>query len=38
MTADVLLETLADGILQIRLNRPERMNALGLETSERLSA
>jgi enoyl-CoA hydratase/carnithine racemase len=38
MTADVLLETLAGGIQQIRLNRPERMNALGLETSERLSA
>ena len=36
MTADVVLETLANGIVQIRLNRPERMNALGLETSARL--
>jgi len=32
MTADVMLETLADGVLQIRLNRPQRMNALGVET------
>jgi len=36
MSAEVMLETLADGVLQIRLNRPERMNALGFETSQRL--
>lgn len=36
-TEDVLLETIAEGVLQLRINRPERMNALGLETSKRLS-
>jgi len=36
MSADVVLETLAEGVLQIRLNRPERMNALGFATSQRL--
>ena len=36
MSAEVMLETLADGVLQIRLNRPERMNALGFEMSQRL--
>lgn len=35
MTKDIVVETLAEGILQIRLNRPERMNALGLEMSQR---
>jgi len=35
---DVLLETLADGVVQLRLNRPERMNALGHEMSKRLLA
>jgi len=33
---DVLIENITDGVLQIRLNRPERMNALGFEMSERL--
>ena len=32
MTQDVILETTGEGILEIRLNRPERMNALGVET------
>lgn len=32
MTQDVILETTGGGILEIRLNRPERMNALGVET------
>lgn len=32
----VLLETLAPGVMQIRLNRPERMNALGVQTVEAL--
>lgn len=32
MTQDVILETAGEGILEIRLNRPERMNALGVET------
>ena len=36
MTDDVVLESIADGVLQIRLNRPERMNALGFEMSQRL--
>ena len=36
MTADVVVETLAEGVLQIRLNRPERMNALGFAMSESL--
>ena len=35
-TDDVVLETITDGVLQIRLNRPERMNALGSEMSQRL--
>ena len=35
-TDDVVLETITDGVLQIRLNRPERMNALGFEMSQRL--
>lgn len=36
-TEDVVLETIAEGVLQLRMNRPERMNALGLESSKRLS-
>lgn len=32
MTQDVILESPGDGIAEIRLNRPERMNALGVET------
>ena len=36
MSAKVMLKTLADGVLQIRLNRPERMNALGFKMSQRL--
>lgn len=32
MSQDIVLETLADGIFQIRLERPERMNALGAAT------
>lgn len=35
---DVLLETLEEGVVQLRLNRPERMNALGHAMSERLLA
>jgi enoyl-CoA hydratase/carnithine racemase len=35
-TQDIVVETLADGVCQLRLNRPERMNALGFEMSERL--
>lgn len=39
MTAqDVVIESVGTGIQQLRLNRPERMNALGYETSERLLA
>lgn len=33
---DVLVEEMAEGVMQIRLNRPERMNALGFEMSVRL--
>ena len=33
---DVLLEPIADGVVQLRLNRPQRMNALGHEMSHRL--
>ncbi len=33
---DVLVETISEGVVQIRLNRPERMNALGFEMSVRL--
>lgn len=33
---DVLVEEIAEGVMQIRLNRPERMNALGFEMSVRL--
>lgn len=33
---DVLLEPIADGVVQLRLNRPQRMNALGHEMSNRL--
>lgn len=36
MNDDVLVETLSEGVLQVRLNRPERMNALGHEMSKRL--
>lgn len=32
MTQDVYLQNLGDGIFEICLNRPERMNALGVET------
>jgi len=32
----VLVETIAPGIQQIRINRPERMNALGVATAEQL--
>ena len=32
----VLVETLAPGVQQIRINRPERMNALGVATVEEL--
>lgn len=32
VTQDVFLESLGDGIFEIRLERPERMNALGVET------
>lgn len=35
-TQDVVIETVGEGIRQIRLNRPERMNALGYDMSERL--
>lgn len=35
---DVLLEPVSDGVLQLRLNRPERMNALGHDMSARLLA
>ncbi len=37
-TDDVLLEPIADGVVQLRLNRPERMNALGHDMSKRLLA
>jgi enoyl-CoA hydratase/carnithine racemase len=32
VSQDVFLESLGDGIYEIRLDRPERMNALGVET------
>lgn len=32
MTQDVTLQALDDGIFELRLNRPERMNALGVQT------
>lgn len=32
MSQDVILESLGEGIFQIRLERPERMNALGVAT------
>lgn len=35
---EVVVETLFEGVTQIRLNRPERMNALGHEMSLRLQA
>ena len=38
MNEDVQVETISEGVLQLRLNRPERMNALGYEMSERLLA
>lgn len=34
----VLVETLAPGVMQIRINRPERMNALGVATVEQMLA
>ena len=34
---DVVIEKVAEGVVQLRLNRPERMNALGFEMSERLN-
>jgi enoyl-CoA hydratase/carnithine racemase len=34
----VIVETLAAGIMQIRINRPERMNALGVATVDALEA
>lgn len=33
---DVLVEEIFEGVVQIRLNRPERMNALGFDMSVRL--
>lgn len=33
---DVLVEPIMEGVLQIRLNRPSRLNALGFEMSHRL--
>lgn len=33
---DVVIEDIAEGVVQLRLNRPERMNALGYDMSERL--
>ncbi|MCC7485730.1 MAG: enoyl-CoA hydratase/isomerase family protein [Burkholderiales bacterium] len=38
MSEDVLIEAVSEGVIQIRLNRPERMNALGHEMSGRLAA
>ena len=38
VTDDVILESIADGVMQLRLNRPERMNALGHDMSKRLLA
>lgn len=35
---DVILEDLGDGIYRIRLNRPERLNALGLDSVEAFKA
>jgi enoyl-CoA hydratase/carnithine racemase len=35
-TAPLIVETLAPGVRQIRLNRPERLNALGVEMVEAL--
>ena len=35
-TDDVVIEDIAEGVVQLRLNRPERMNALGYGMSERL--
>ena len=35
-TDDVVIEDIAEGVVQLRLNRPERMNALGYDMSERL--
>jgi enoyl-CoA hydratase/carnithine racemase len=32
VSQEFLVETLAEGIIEIRLNRPERMNALGVTT------
>jgi enoyl-CoA hydratase/carnithine racemase len=31
VSQDVSLDTVCDGVFEIRLNRPERMNALGIE-------
>ena len=38
VTDDAILESIADGVVQLRLNRPERMNALGHDMSKRLLA
>ena len=32
----VVIETLAPGVRQIRIDRPQRMNALGVETVQQL--
>lgn len=36
MTEDVTLDSLDEGIFELRLNRPERMNALGVQTVNEL--
>ncbi|NDA45735.1 MAG: 3-hydroxybutyryl-CoA dehydratase [Alphaproteobacteria bacterium] len=33
---DILVEEIAAGVVQLRINRPERMNALGVETTKAL--
>ncbi len=36
MNQDVFLDSLGDGVFEIRLERPERMNALGVATVQAL--
>jgi enoyl-CoA hydratase/carnithine racemase len=38
MSQDVILRTVDDGVMEICLNRPERMNALGVQTVAALGA